>query len=376
MINLNFKSLGLSIDVQRALDDLGFAEATPIQAQTIPHLLDGRDVIGQAQTGTGKTAAFAIPIIEKTTRGRGNVQSLVLCPTRELALQVTAEFMKLAKYRKDLQAVSIYGGQSIQRQVRALRQQPRVIIGTPGRVLDMIRQGYLKLHAVETVVLDEADEMLNMGFRPDIEAILKTTPQNTRQTVFFSATMPSSILELTHKYQRNAVRVAATRHEEPIAEIQQLYYDVQKTDKVRALIHLMEEHRVSLALVFCNTKWKVDSLTKRLKAEGYAADGLHGGMTQGKRDRTMQSFRKGQLRILIATDVAARGIDVNNIEAVFNFDLPKDTEFYVHRIGRTGRAGKSGIAFTFVEQGEYTLLKQIRKYPSVNLSRQELPALA
>lgn len=352
---------------------MGFLEASPIQAQTIPHLLAGKDMIGQAQTGTGKTAAFAIPVIERIEADNRNVQALILCPTRELALQVTAEFQKLAKYKRGLKIVSIYGGQPIERQVRALRNFPQIVVGTPGRMLDLINRGAIYLKAVKTAVLDEADEMLNMGFRRDIEQILKQTPA-TRQTVFFSATMPPSILDLTAKYQRNAIHVKVAQHDQPLVTIDQCYFEVQKPEKISALLLLLKHHRFSLALVFCNTKWKVDALVKRLKTAGYAAEGLHGGKTQSQRDRIMQSFRNGSTTILVATDVAARGLDVNNVEAVFNFDLPKDTEFYVHRIGRTGRAGKTGQAFTFVENTEMGQLREIRRYPTVKLSKQELPA--
>jgi len=367
------ENLNLSVDMQKAVREMGFREASPIQAQTIPHLLEGRDVIGQAQTGTGKTAAFAIPLIERIQPDDRRVQVLVLCPTRELALQVTGEFQKLARYKRNLMVVSVYGGQPVERQMRALQQRPQIVVGTPGRVKDMIQRGCLKLHAVQTAVLDEADEMLNMGFRPDIEHILKQTPA-VRQTVFFSATMPKAILELAAKYQRSALHVKVAQHDQPLVKIEQGYFEVHKADKIAALMQLLQHHRFGRALVFCNTKYKVDALTKKLKQAGYCAEGLHGGKTQSQRDRIMQGFRKGATHLLVATDVAARGLDVHNVEAVFNFDLPKDSEFYVHRIGRTGRAGKSGHAFTFVEEGELKQLREIRKFPNVRLFKQELPA--
>lgn len=367
------QNLNLSDDIRKAIREMGFKAASPIQEQTIPYLLEGRDVIGQAQTGTGKTAAFAIPLIERVQQADQRVQALVLCPTRELALQVTGEIQKLAKYKRNLSAVSIYGGQPIERQIRAMAMRPRIIIGTPGRTLDMIRRGVLQLSAVQTVVLDEADEMLNMGFRHDIEKILKQTP-HSRQTVFFSATMPKAILELTAKYQQDALHVKVAQHDQPLIKIEQCYFEVQKTEKVDALKQLLAHHQVGRALVFCNTKYKVDALAKKLKQAGYSVEGLHGGKTQSQRDRIMQGFRQGATQLLVATDVAARGLDVHNVEAVFNFDLPKDSEFYVHRIGRTGRAGKSGQAFTFVENGELKQLREIRRYPNVMLSRQELPA--
>ncbi len=367
------KKLNLSEEVQKAIQEMGFQEPSPIQAQAIPCLLEGKDVIGQAQTGTGKTAAFAIPVIEGVQTDNRNIQALVLCPTRELALQVTAEFQKLARYKKNLMTVTIYGGQPIERQMKKLQQRPQIVVGTPGRVKDMIQRKVLKLQGVQTVVLDEADEMLNMGFRPDIEYILNQTPVG-RQTVFFSATMPKSILELTARYQRNALHVKVSHHDQPLVTIEQCYYEVRKTEKLAALTQLLDHHQFELALVFCNTKRSVDTLVRKLNSAGYSADGLHGGKTQSQRDRIMQAFRKGKTRLLIATDVAARGLDVDNVEAVFNFDLPKDSEFYIHRIGRTGRAGRSGQAFTFVEAGEFRQLREIRKYPNVKLSKQELPA--
>lgn len=352
---------------------MGFKDASPIQEQAIPHLLAGRHVIGQAQTGTGKTAAFAIPLIERIQQADKQVQAIVLCPTRELALQVAGEVQKLAKYKHNLKALSIYGGQPIERQIKALKQQPQIVIGTPGRTLDMLRRGVLQLNAVQTVVLDEADEMLNMGFRKDIEQILKQMPRSI-QSVFFSATMPKAILDLTAKYQQDALHIKVALQDQPLVKIEQCYFEVQKADKLNALTQLLNHHQVERALVFCNTKHKVDAITKKLKQSGYSAEGLHGGKTQSQRDRIMKSFRKGNIQLLVATDVAARGLDVNNVEAVFNFDLPKDSEFYIHRIGRTGRAGKSGQAFTFVEDGEQSQLRIIRKYPNVRLSRQELPA--
>jgi len=365
--------LNLSEDILKALLDMGIKEASPIQAQAIPALLEGRDVIGQAQTGTGKTAAFAIPLIERIQQADKRVQALVLCPTRELALQVTGEIQKLTKYKRNLQAVAIYGGQPIERQLRALKQRPQIIVGTPGRTMDLIQRNALMLDAVQTVVLDEADEMLNMGFRHDIEKILKQTP-SARQTVFFSATMSKSILELTAKYQQQALHIAITQIDQPLVKIEQCYFELQKAEKLSALTQLLKHHQVKRALVFCNTKHGVDALAKKLRLAGYSAEGLHGGKTQNQRDQIMKNFRTGSTHFLIATDVAARGLDVHSLEAVFNFDLPKDSEFYIHRIGRTGRAGKSGQAFTFVEAGEQKQLREIRRYPNVMLSRQDLPA--
>ncbi len=376
MSHLDFSSLPLSEAIQKAVVDMGFKQVSPIQAQAIPPLLEGLDVIGQAQTGTGKTAAFAIPIIEKIDVENRWIQALVLCPTRELALQVTEEFRKLSKHKVGIRSMAVYGGQPISRQVQYLKRRPQIIIGTPGRVLDLIQRGSLKFRAVNTVVLDEADEMLTMGFRKGIEDILDETPSENRQTILFSATMPKAILDLTEKYQNNALHLKVKQEDQPALQVEQRYMELNKKAKNKTLISLLEEHQFKLSLVFCNTKWQVDALVKNMKKEGYSADGLHGGMRQSQRDKVMQGFRKGQTSVLIATDVAARGIDVNNIEAVFNYDLPREVEFYIHRIGRTGRAGKSGSAFTFVEKKDYGQLKKIRNYPNVNLSRQEIPVLA
>lgn len=367
------KSLNLSQPVLDALAEMNIETASPIQKESIPHLLAGKDVIGQAQTGTGKTAAFAIPVIENTHIENKKVQTLVLCPTRELAIQVTAEFKKIAQFMEGIQVVSIYGGQRIEKQIKALKKRPQIVVGTPGRVKDMVNRSSLRLDAVKTVILDEADEMLNMGFRPDIEHILKRTPRK-RQTVFFSATMPKAIMDLTQKYQFKAIHVKVAKSDQPMVKIEQNYFEVTRVEKMTAFMQLLNYHQFECALVFCNTKRWVDVLTAKLQKAGFSSEGLHGGKTQSQRDRIMQGFRKGKTQILVATDVAARGLDVDDVEAVINYDLPKDSEFYIHRIGRTGRAGKSGQSFTFVEFGEFQQLKEIRKYPSVNLSKSELPA--
>ncbi len=367
----------VSEPIQMALDEMGFKHPSPIQAQAIPVLMKGKDLIGQAQTGTGKTAAFAIPILEQveaTKREQINtIQALVLCPTRELCLQLAGEFRKLGQFMPDVAVVSVYGGKPIDRQIKMLKKKPQIVIGTPGRTLDLIRRGNLKLHAVNTAVLDEADEMLNMGFRPDIEAILRATPKS-RQTVFFSATMPQAIVDLAGKFQHGAQLIKVAKHDQPLVKIEQCYFEVPKSRKMMALEQLLRHHSFGLAVVFCKRKWKVDSLVKKLKTQGYKADGLHGGKTQSQRDRIMQGFRKGKCTLLVATDVAARGLDVDDVEAVINYDMPNDNEFYVHRIGRTGRAGKSGQAFTFVDEDERRQLKALCKFANVEMQRKELPA--
>ncbi|MEB3245431.1 MAG: DEAD/DEAH box helicase [Vampirovibrionales bacterium] len=372
---LAFSELPLNPVLQKAIAAMGFTHASPIQAQAIPPLLEGHDVIGQAQTGTGKTAAFAIPVIQTVDARNRAIQSLVLCPTRELALQVTESFNQLGKGQKGLVCMAVYGGQPIPVQMRALRRQPQIVVGTPGRVMDLMRRGALNLSHVQQVVLDEADEMLNRGFRRDIETILRETPAKRRQTILFSATMPKAILDLTAQFQNNAVHIKVAQHNQPVALVEQKYLELTRKAKSEALVQLIEQYQFQRSLVFCNTKWQVDALVKTMQQSGFMAEGLHGGMPQPKRDRIMRAYRSGHTTLLIATDVAARGLDVNNIEAVFNYDLPLDVEFYIHRIGRTGRAGKAGSAFTFVERSDYSQLKKIRNSPNVNLLRHELTPL-
>ncbi len=369
----NFAALPLSDELQRAITDLEFTTPSPIQAEAIPHLLEGKDVIGQAQTGTGKTAAFAIPTIERVDSRNRSIQALILCPTRELAVQVNESFRSLGKYKKGLVTMAVYGGQPISKQIQFLKRQPQIIVGTPGRVLDLINRNVLKLGRVKTAILDEADEMLNMGFINDIETILDEVPVQDRQTVLFSATMPRAILGLTNQYQRDAVHVKVASHDQPIAKVEQTYLELTRKEKGSTLIKLLTHHQFERSLVFCNTKWMVDELVKKMQSYGFAADGLHGGMPQGKRTNIMYRFKTGKTSLLIATDVASRGIDVNNIEAVFNYDLPKEPEFYIHRVGRTGRAGKAGSAFTFVEKRDFGLLKRIQRSPNVNLTQQFVP---
>jgi len=373
MTIVNFKELTLSPEMQKSIEEMGFATASPIQAEAIPVLLEGRDLIGQAQTGTGKTAAFAIPLIERLDTKRGPAQALIMCPTRELALQVGEEIRKLLKHKPGISVVTIYGGDPIVRQFRALTKKPQIIVGTPGRVLDHIRRGSIRLNAVKTVVLDEADEMLDLGFRDDIETILKTTP-NTRQTVLFSATMTPQIMDLATKYQREPQHIKVQRTEAESPQIEQMYVEVNGRKKLDALVYLIEHHELKLGLVFCNTQRQVDELVERLKGQGYSTDGLHGGMAQPKRSKVLNRFRQGGLQILVATDVAARGIDVRNIDAVFNYDLPRDMDAYIHRIGRTGRAGQTGRAFTFVKRDELFQLKRIRRIMKSPLIKQEVPA--
>jgi ATP-dependent RNA helicase DeaD len=374
METVRFEELNISEELNRAIRDMGFEETTPIQAQAIPHILEGKDVIGQAQTGTGKTASFGIPILEMVDPQDQNLQALVLCPTRELAIQVAEEIRKLGKYLQGIKLLPIYGGQPIERQIRSLKKGVQIIIGTPGRVMDHMRRKTLKLDKVKMVVLDEADEMLNMGFREDIETILKDTPK-TRQTVLFSATMPKEILEIAKAHQNNPEIVKVVHKELTVPSIEQYYFEVKEKNKFEILTRLIDMYNPKLALIFCNTKKKVDELVSDLQGRGYFADGLHGDMKQSLRDRVMNSFRNGNIEILIATDVAARGIDVDDVEIVINYDVPQDEEYYVHRIGRTGRAGRSGKAFTFVVGKEIYKLKDIQRYTKTKILHQQVPSL-
>src|SRR5256885_3878651 len=346
-----FSELGLSPELLKAIDKLGFEQAAPIQAEAIPILMQGHDVVGQSQTGSGKTVAFAAPAIEKVNVLERKTQVLILCPTRELAVQVSEEVHKLALFKRGVQALPIYGGQSYDRQLYGLRQGAQIIIGTPGRVMDHMRRGTLRLNALKMVVLDEVDVMLNMGFRDDIETILKDAPKE-RQTVFFSATIPRPIQQLIERYARAPENVKVEQKAMTVPTVEQVYYEVDRRFKIELLTRLIDIHDLKLGIIFCNTKRMVDDLADHLNAQGYSADRLHGDMTQPMRDRVMNKFRKSGLEFLVATDVAARGIDVENVQVVFNYDLPYDAEDYLHRIGRTGRAGRSGRAISFVSGRE------------------------
>lgn len=370
-----FETLQLSKEVLKALGDMGFEEPTPIQAKAIPEILSGRDVIGLAQTGTGKTCAFGIPAIENLDPAADGVQVLILCPTRELAIQMAEELGNVSKYKKNVKILPIYGGQSIDRQIFALKKHPQIVIGTPGRIMDHMRRRTLKLSNLKMMILDEADEMLNMGFREDIDVILQDIPQQ-RQTLLFSATMAAEILELTSSYQTEPVTVKTVHKELTIPRINQYYIEVREAYKLELLCRLIDANNVKLGLVFCNTKKRVDELTEHLQTRGYSAEALHGDMKQTERDRVMNKFRKGTIDILVATDVAARGIDVNDIEVVFNYDIPNDEEYYVHRIGRTGRAGKSGAAYSFIFGREIYKLKDIMRYTKSEIHPMKPPTVA
>ncbi|WP_027417892.1 DEAD/DEAH box helicase [Aneurinibacillus terranovensis] len=369
---VNFSDFALHKTIQQAIHDMGFEEPSPIQEQCIPKILEGVDLIGQAQTGTGKTAAFGLPLIEKMTN-QNAVQAIVLTPTRELAIQVSGELRKIAKYKR-VRTLPIYGGQSIGHQIRALKQGVQVVIGTPGRVLDHLRRKTLRLDQVKMLVLDEADEMLDMGFQEDIESIIQETSSD-RQTLLFSATMPQEILRLARKYMNDPQTVAISRKEVTAPTIEQVYYKVFERSKLESLCRIIDSEDLELGIVFCRTKRGVDELTEALQERGYMASGLHGDLSQAQRDKVMKSFRDSTIELLVATDVAARGIDVGNVSHVINYDIPQDPESYVHRIGRTGRAGRKGIALTLVTPREMKQLRTIEKVSKSTLESRNVPSL-
>jgi ATP-dependent RNA helicase DeaD len=367
-----FSELGLSPELLKAVDKLGYEQAAPIQAAAIPVLMTGKDIVGQSMTGSGKTAAFGIPAVEKVDPNLRAVQVLILCPTRELAIQVSEEIHKLAFFKRGINCLPIYGGQSYERQFFGLKQGAQIVIGTPGRVMDHMRRGTLRLSTVKMVILDEADVMLNMGFREDIETILKDAPEE-RQTVFFSATMPRPIRDLIEKYSHEPQNVKIEQKAMTVPTVEQVYYEVDRRYKMELLTRLIDIFDLKLGIIFCNTKRMVDDLVEHLEAAGYQADRLHGDMTQNMRDRVMNKFRKSGLEFLVATDVAARGIDVDDVEVVFNYDLPYDPEDYVHRIGRTGRAGRSGKAISLVPFRELFQIRNIERFANVRITRGKIP---
>ena len=375
MAGSGFKELNLSKEIERAIEDMGFEETTTIQAQSIPYMLEGRDVIGQAPTGTGKTAAFGITVLERIDPKSKVLQAVILCPTRELAIQVAGELKKISKYKTGIEILPIYGGQPIDRQIKALKKGVQIITGTPGRVMDHLDRRTLKMEGVKIIILDEADEMLDMGFRENIETIMRKIPQQ-RQTIFFSATMPKAILDLTKRYQNNPQFIKLVHKEVTVPNVEQFYFEVKQQAKTEALARLIDYYDLKLSLVFCNTKKRVDELVEDLKIRGYLADGLHGDMQQKQRDIVMSKFRRKDIEVLVATDVAARGIDVGDLEAVFNYDIPTDDEYYVHRIGRTARAGKAGRAFSFVIGKEVYRIRQIQQFTKTKIIAQKIPSIS
>lgn len=370
-MSVKFCDFKISEDIISSLMEMGFEEPTPIQQIAIPPALKGTDIIGQAQTGTGKTAAFGIPMIEGLLPGT-YPSAMVLAPTRELAIQIAQELNRIGR-KKRILSVPIYGGQSIERQIRALKKGVNIVVGTPGRIIDHINRKTLNLKNIKVLVLDEADEMLNMGFIDDIERIINALPQD-RQTMLFSATMPAPILKIARKYMKSPERVSVDSQKIVVSSIRQVFYEVREEDKIKALSRIIDVEDPALALVFCHTKKEVDDVAGKLQQMGYYAGAIHGDYAQVRRERIMDKFRNGDIDILVATDVAARGLDVTDVSHVINFSIPQNPDSYVHRIGRTGRAGKSGIAITFVTPREYRNLRQIERTAKTRILKAELPS--
>ncbi|MCE6987671.1 DEAD/DEAH box helicase [Dyadobacter sp. CY323] len=369
----SFSELGLSENILKAVTEMGFEKPSPIQAQGIPAVMQGSDVIGQAQTGTGKTAAFGIPVLERIDPTNNAVQAVILCPTRELAVQVSEEIGRLAKYLRGVRIEAIYGGDSIDRQIRSLKKGVHIVVGTPGRVMDHMERKTLRFDQVRMMVLDEADEMLDMGFREDIESILADMPED-RQTILFSATMSKPIMSITKRFQTDPILIKVVRNELTNVNIEQVYFEVKPQAKVEVMTRLIDMHHLKSLLVFCNTKRKVDEIVEDLQLRGYASEGIHGDLRQQQRSNVMSKFKAGVTTILVATDVAARGIDVSGLDGVINYDIPLDEEYYVHRIGRTGRAGMSGKAFSLVARDEKYRLKSIEGYTKVKIEKGVIPS--
>ena len=353
--------MDLSREVLKAVQDMGFKEPSTVQQKTIPLMMEGHDINAIAPTGTGKTCAFGIPMLEYVQLGDSRVQEIVLAPTRELALQIGEELTHLAKYIRGLRIAVLYGGQPIGKQMSALRRNPQILIATPGRLLDHMQRGNVRLSAVHTMVLDEADEMLNMGFVKDVTRIIESTPAD-RQLVLFSATTNQDVMTIAWKYQHEPVEVVveATKKDRP--QIAQYVISTEHNRKIDDLLYLLDADIYGRIMIFCNTKFMVDRLTSRLKKEGYEAECIHGDIRQSQRTQTMEGFKKGKFPILVATDVAARGIDVDDVEAVINFDLPDENEYYLHRIGRTGRAQKHGVSFSLITFQESVRMEEILRY--------------
>lgn len=369
-----FTEFGLAEPVLKAIADMGFEQASPIQTAAIPVILEGRHVIGLSQTGSGKTAAYAIPAVARCNPEQDGVQVVVLCPTRELTVQVAEEFAKITRHLPKLRHIAIYGGQDYTHQIRALRQGAQIVIATPGRLLDHLGKGTLTLDKVHCLILDEADRMLDMGFKEEMDQVLADVPESS-QKLFFSATMPSAIRDLIQRNAKGAAKVEITHKELTVPSVDQRYYEVKSHAKLEVLHRLIDHENIHLGIIFCNTKKGVDELVEHLQARGYSVDRLHGDMAQGMRQRVMQKFRDGSLELLVATDVAARGLDIDNVEVVFNYDLPHDEEDYVHRIGRTGRAGRSGRAISIVSGREVYRLQHIMRYTKATIRRMTPPSL-
>jgi ATP-dependent RNA helicase DeaD len=373
MQNKRFDEVMFSKELQKAVSEMRFEVMTPIQSEAIPHIMEGKDVIGQAQTGTGKTLAFGIPIIERLDRKGRDPEALILCPTRELAVQITGELKKLAKFRKDVHVVAVYGGEPIQKQLDSLRRGARIVVGTPGRIMDHMNRGTLRLDSIRFVVLDEADRMLDMGFVDDMKTILFALPEE-RQTLLFSATI-QSVISVVGKFQKDPYLVNVVGEQVTVPQVEQAFIEVKPWRKLDAVCHVIDTYNPISSLIFCNTKRRVDEIVRDLQHRGYHADSLHGDMSQSRRDSAMLRFRKRLSKVLVATDVAARGLDVKDIEVVINYDLPQDEEHYVHRIGRTARMGRGGRAFSLVLSSELPRLRNIQDYSGARIKREMAPNL-
>lgn len=370
---MRFNELNLSREVLQAIEEMGFVNPSEVQEQTIPEILNGHDLLAQAQTGTGKTASFGIPMIEKIVDNNyESLQALVLVPTRELARQVSEELQKLAKHKKFIKILAIYGGADMGKQLRELKRGASIVVGTPGRVMDHMKRKTLDLCHLKFLVLDEADEMFDMGFRDDMKTIIEKT-NDDRQTLFFSATFDNEIKEFSKLYQKNPKKVIIEKKELTAEKIKQYYLELNRNMKTEILNRLILIHKPKKSIIFCNTKRMVENLEEEIAQKGYKVDSLHGDMRQSSRDNVMKKFRKGTIDVLIATDVAARGLDVSDIDIVFNYDLPQQAEYYVHRIGRTARAGKKGLSFTFVTSRDYPKFREIEKYANIKMEKIDLP---
>ncbi|MGM8216057.1 DEAD/DEAH box helicase [Bacillaceae bacterium W0354] len=369
---VSFQDFNIDQAIVKALSDMGFENPTPIQEQAIPVAITGKDLIGQAQTGTGKTTAFGVPLINKIEEASQKVQGLVICPTRELAIQVAEELNRIGNNKK-VRTIPVYGGQDINRQIRAFKKRPQIVVATPGRLLDHIRRKTIRLQDVDTVVLDEADEMLNMGFIEDIEAILAEIPSGY-QTLLFSATMPARIQKLAERFMNEPEMIRVKAKQLTVTNIEQFYLEVKESQKFDVLCRLLDIESPDLAIIFGRTKKRVDELTEGLNKRGYSAEGIHGDIQQSKRERVISRFKDQETDILVATDVAARGLDISGVTHVYNFDLPQDPESYVHRIGRTGRAGQKGQSITFVVPREIEHLKNIEGLTKKKMTKKAVPS--
>ncbi|HLR91165.1 MAG TPA: DEAD/DEAH box helicase [Balneolaceae bacterium] len=374
MRNTSFSELNLQPSIIQAIHEMGFEAPTPVQSSCIPGILEGKDLVGQAQTGTGKTAAFGIPAIQLADKGSKAPSVLILCPTRELAIQVTGELIKLGRFTDGVFTVPVYGGQPITRQINALKKGAQIVVGTPGRIIDHLKRGTLKLGALKLLVLDEADEMLNMGFREDLETILGYS-KGTAQTVMFSATIPKAIRNIMDRWMNKPEKITIEGPAQTAEGIEQYVIEIRDSMRSEAIARIMDMRGYRLGLVFSNTKRECDNLVQEFQSRGFSADALHGDMRQNVRDKVMDKFRNGQIELLIATDVAARGLDVDDIDVVFNYDVPQDPEYYVHRIGRTGRAGRKGTAYTFSSGRRKKQIRFIEKIIRTKLKPAFMPSV-